>query len=98
MPSKRQTPQVRFSKVTLQRAQMLRAALSKNNARPVGWTTTTAWAIELAYELARFLDHEPLDVDFFGRPPRFVVEDLMKKRRRPSGQAPLPFDSTGEAA
>lgn len=98
MPSKRQTPQVRFSKVTLQRAMTLRSALSKNNARPVGWTTTTAWAIELAYEIARYLDHEPLDVDFFGRPPRFVVEDLMKKRRRPSGQAPLPFDSTGEAA
>ena len=98
MPGRRQSPQVRFSQATLQRAVTLRAGLTKNSARPVGWTTTTAWAIELAYELARYLDDKPQDVDLYGRPPRFVVHDLLERKGLRSGQSELPMDTTGEAA
>lgn len=84
-----QNPQVRLSNTTLRRAVALRAALSKNSPRPVGWSGVTAWSIELAHELGRYLDDHPADVDLYGQSPRHAVHQLMTGRAL---QPELPID------
>lgn len=92
MPDPR--PQIRFSKATLQRAVSLRSALSKNSIKPVGFSGVAAWSIELAYELGRYLDEHPADMDLYGQPPRHAVQQLMTGRRP---QAELPLDDRSAA-
>ena len=87
----RQNPQVRLSNATLQRAVALRSALSKNSARPIGFAGVTAWSVELAYELGRYLDEHPADVDLYGQPPRHAIHELMTGR---SLQPELPLEGS----